>query len=443
MPDTGGEPVFLRGPGAFINPSLLPGGGAVIGARSGGGIILLDLAADSIRELIPGGFDPMYLETGHILYVEASGDLWAVPFDAGRGEVLGSAVPILDGLSIFALPPARRYARFSVSRNGTLIYGAGGGGGGVGLDDLRQLLVVHLDGSVEEPPLDPRDFYHHRWSPDGRSVVYASQETGSANIFTYDMDLGTTPRQLTFEGLNDFPVWSPDGSRIAFRRERGDTRGEGYNLFVKSVEDDSPPRAILTLPGTEIPTHWPSDDVLIFENGDPVDLWIVDPSSDSPAAREYVSSEDDLRYMRVSPSGDLATYTSMESITGGVIYVRSFPEPGARERVSQGAGQYPFWSPDGNTIYYWTAGPAGTFVTLMGARVQRGPPFVVTATDTILQGSYRVNSWSPHPDGDKIVVTRDVTSGSAETQADGTATPERFLVVTDWFEELRQRMGGN
>ena len=49
-----------------------------------------------------------------------------------------------------------------------------------------------------------------------------------------------------------------------------------------------PSSVILTLPGSQSPTHWPSDDVLIFENGNPSDLWIVDPSSDSPVAREYV-----------------------------------------------------------------------------------------------------------------------------------------------------------
>ena len=40
-----------------------------------------------------------------------------------------------------------------------------------------------------------------------------------------------------------------------------------------------------------------------------------------------------------------------------------------------------------------------------------------------------------------MVVTQDITSTSAEGQTDGTANPERFLVVVNWFEELRQRMG--
>ena len=329
-------------------------------------------------------------------------------------------------------------ARYSVSRNGTLVYGAGGGGAGGGL--VRQLLVVDLEGNVQEPPLDPRNFFHHRWSPDGRSLVYTSVEEGDQDpdIFTYDVDLGTTPRQLTFEGVNVKPVWSPDGSRIAFSSAGEGT--DGQDLLVKNVNDDSPSEAILTLPGDQRPTHWPSDDVLIFENGTPTDLWIVDPSSDSAVAREYLSSEDALQDMRVSPSGDLAAYVS-DASGRGEIYVRSFPEAGAPERVSQGGGTHPMWSPDGNTIYYWTPGARGTDITLMGARVQRGPPFVLVDTDPVLQGPYLATTWALHPDGDRIVVTRDVTSVSAEAQTGGTANPERFLVVTHWFEELRERLG--
>ena len=130
---------------------------------------------------------------------------------------------------------------------------------------------------------------------------------------------------------------------------------EATDLFVKNVNDNSPPEILLTLPGSQVPSHWPSDDRLVFENGSPPDLWMLDMSSDSTVAAEYLASEAALMDMRVSPAGGLAAYSSNESGTVDV-YVRSFPEPGAQERVSQGGGAYPFWSPDGNTIYYWTLG---------------------------------------------------------------------------------------
>ncbi len=272
VPDTGGEPETLLESLGIRNPRLLPGGQSVLFTDAPTtSTYLLDLRSEQVIELIPGGVDAMFVETGHLLYADQAGGLWAVEFNVGRGELVGDAVPVLDGLSV----AFRMFARYSVSKSGTLVYGAGGGATGGG---GSQLLIRDLEGDVEVPPLDPRVFFGHRWSPDGQSVAYFGLDTGDPDpdIFTYNVELGTTPRPLTSEGVNILPVWSPDGSHIAFRSVRDGT--DGPDLFVKNVNDNLPPEMILTLPGEQSPTHWPSDDVLVFENGNPSDLWIVDPS---------------------------------------------------------------------------------------------------------------------------------------------------------------------
>ena len=180
VPDTGGQPVLLHEQAQlFRHPSLLPGGKAVIGAeRISGGVMLLDLETDSVRELAPGGLDPKYVETGHILYADASGGLWALPFDTSRLEVVGGAVPIFDDLSVFR----GVHARYSVSRNGTLVYGAGGRGfGGAGLVRGGSWSWIWRATTRKSRPLTPRSFpHHHRWSPDGGTVVYTGIEAGGS-----------------------------------------------------------------------------------------------------------------------------------------------------------------------------------------------------------------------------------------------------------------------
>ncbi len=434
VPETGGEPVLLLESG-WISPSLLPGGRAVIGNRLGGGIMLLDLETDSVRELIPGGIDAKFVETGHLLYVDGAGGLWAVQFDPARGEVLGRAVPVLEGLS------AALIARYSVSRNGTLVYGAGGLGG-AGLFEDR-LLVLDLEGNEEPTPLEPRRFAGPRWAPDGESVAYSAsepgEEAGSANIYTYNVVRRTIPRPLTVEGSNVNPVWSPDGTRVAFASVRDGT--EGFDLFVKTVTDDSPPEMIVSLPGPQFPAQWLSNDLVIFTSGQgPArDLWMVDLSSDSAVLSPYLETEARLGAIRVSPDGDLAAYMSDESGTNEV-YISSFPVARQPEIVSQGGGAAPLWSPDGNTIYYWTLGPLSGRRSLIAARIERGPPFVVVSRDTVLAGRYRAGG-SLHPDGDKLVISQPFAPPDAGDDAD--VAPERFLVVVNWFTELRERMGGN
>lgn len=57
------------------------------------------------------------------------------------------------------------------------------------------------------------------WSPDLSKIVYADQPEGDMEIYVMDAD-GKNVVQLTNNEVDDmFPVWSPDGSRIAFLTE--------------------------------------------------------------------------------------------------------------------------------------------------------------------------------------------------------------------------------
>ena len=58
------------------------------------------------------------------------------------------------------------------------------------------------------------------FSPDGRSIAYASDRAGNFDIWVQALD-GSQPRQLTHSPAPDTqPAWSPDGTRIVFRSER-------------------------------------------------------------------------------------------------------------------------------------------------------------------------------------------------------------------------------
>ncbi len=330
-------------------------------------------------------------------------------------------------------------ARFAVSQNGTLVYGAGalattGTGSG------QRLLVVDLEGNIEPLVLAPRSLRDVMWSPDGRSVVYESRPDGEADphIFAFDVELGATPRQLTFQGSNVGPVTSSDGTRVVFSSQREGT--DGSDLFVKRLDNDTPAELLITLPGAQLPTQWPSDTLIVFEWGPPpTDLWMLDLSDpDSPRAEAYLEQEANLHEIVVSPDGTLAAYGSDETGTPE-IYIRSFPEAGERTLVSEGGGEFPRWSPDGNTIYYWTAREAGRVDdTFFAARIQRDPVPVVLSRDSLFTAGYFRPASDLHPDGDRLVVPQ-MLSQVADLESE--VSEERFFVVTNFFEELRQRMG--
>ena len=118
------------------------------------------------------------------------------------------------------------------------------------------------------------------WSPDGTTLAYVSRVEESQDIWMVAAS-GGEPVNLTpsFEGQEFAPSWSPDGLQIAFGSE-----SEGGGCFVMSVERDSEPRKVASLPTNFILSRpeWSRD-------GKELACIVIDPRG---AAVEIVSLED-------------------------------------------------------------------------------------------------------------------------------------------------------
>ena len=77
-----------------------------------------------------------------------------------------------------------------------------------------------VDRPVTRQTFDPGLQTDAAFSPDGRSIAYASDRGGNFDIWVQSLD-GGQPRQLTHSPAQDTqPAWSPDGKRIVFRSEQ-------------------------------------------------------------------------------------------------------------------------------------------------------------------------------------------------------------------------------
>ena len=107
-------------------------------------------------------------------------------------------------------------------------------------------------------------------SPDGQTVVYASDESGSYQLYRMPLN-STQPVQLTnTTGLNFAPVFSADGSQIAFVS----TRSEGGipTIWVMNA-DGSNPQQVTTELGRDTSPSWGPDGRQLLFSSDQLGPW--------------------------------------------------------------------------------------------------------------------------------------------------------------------------
>jgi Tol biopolymer transport system component/DNA-binding winged helix-turn-helix (wHTH) protein len=185
------------------------------------------------------------------------------------------------------------------------------------------------------------------WMPDGR-VLYTSAESGNADIWMFDPSRGTR-RQLTTNPGDDFnPASSPDGQTIVFASDRSGATG----LWAITDAGESSMRQ-LTNGGDSRPSI-SSDGWVVFQRGviksSPIALWRV-PLQGGAAVR--IAEGTNIRPV-VSPDGRLVAsyWLTPERWALAVVPMHGGHPLQVFPLSATHCGRTVRWSPDSRSLAY-------------------------------------------------------------------------------------------
>ena len=273
VPADGGtpEPLTERAEGERSHrwPSFLPDGRHVLfvdqrGTQDYGAAAVeaVDLETGERTRLIDGGTWPLYLADrprrpgkGHLAFVR-DGTVFVVRFDPESLEVSGTPEPVLERVA----SSERAFggtgsAQVAVSLTGTLLYRSAP-------PAERPRTVVERSPDGEETTLlaEPRAYRFPRLSPDGDRLALVFDDA----VWVVDRATGGLGR-LTFDDDRalGFPVWTPDGTGIAYAAVAGsdpaDPRGGEADVYVRRTDGAADARRLTAAKGAELPAAFSPD----------------------------------------------------------------------------------------------------------------------------------------------------------------------------------------
>jgi len=423
---TGGTPEFVARPdpstGAlfYLWPQVLPGSRLLlmtVQPMDGDPRIGVLDPADGAVTLLATGTIARYAPTGHLLVVGVDGTLQAARFNPATGEVRGGFTTVARGVAVWSsIIPS-----IALSDAGTLLYQPESPDG--------QVVRVAREGGGEQP-VDPAwhgIFNTLSLSPDGTRLAIGVGRAGRTELWVRDLRSGVLTKLSSGGTFNYRPSWSPDGREVIFT---SDQRGR-ITIFRVRADGSAPATPLLAVSQSVDEAVYSADGqwvILRGGSGGGRDVLAVRASGDSTILPLVASSAEEFSPV-LSPDGRWLAYASDES-GRTEVYVRPFPETeSAKYTISRSGGAEPVWSPAGGELFFRDGAD-----NLVAASIAPGGGFQVTATRVLFSAAAyfsdnRHRGFAVAPDGRSFLFIK----------SSGLLSGSNQLVATlNWFQELNR-----
>jgi len=400
---------------------------AVIGPQDQSGVRPLPLLSNSRVLFAPSVLTP----GGSFLVYVSGGNLVAHPFDLSNRQLRGEAIPVADQVSSF-LPVGS--AGISVSSNGLLAYLKGG--------SRAQLNWVDRSGKrVAAVGPSNVSLKSARLSRDGTKIVTSifDTEKGMQNLWMIDAESGAAKQLTTEFGLRDSPVWSPDGSKLAYLHTPG---GRRPRIGMRGLSENDPEH-VEAEGEFQLPTDWSPDGrfIVFSNNGNPRmesevqgDVQLMDLQRNHRRIPLLHSTFHEANAV-FSPDGHWLAFTSNES-GRTELYLQAFhggdnpTVSGERFAVSRSGAIVVRWRRDGKELFYLAYdGKVYSVPVKLGARPAFGAATALFGMSGELRAAVHANAgFDVSADGQRFIVP----------SLTGSELPS-IVVVQNWETGLKQK----
>jgi len=213
--------------------------------------------------------------------------------------------------------------------------------------------ILSMDASGKTTEMTaPGTYDSPRFSPDGKRLAHIASTARGADVWISNLER-KTPVQLTFNSPGDYEfAWAPDGKHLVF--------SSGSTMWWVRADGSTPPVTLLSAEGDTLrpQSFAPDGQRLAFVRHDLPDIWTLpldlsDPDHPRPGNPEPFLNDPKIVEVDAafSPDGRFMAYDSDES-GEEEVYVRSFPGPGGRWRVSTAGGKFPAWLRTGHDLFF-------------------------------------------------------------------------------------------
>ena len=328
----------------------------------------------------------------------------------------------------------------ALSDDGTLVYQTGA------VEGAGQWEFVWVTRSGQATPVDAGFTFASRggnfgWrlSPDGTQVVYSG---GDYDVWIKHLPDGPRDRITFYEGPDYRPFWRPNGDTVTYF---SGPSAEDRSVWSRRADGTGEPVLVLDDVRSFSQGSWSADGEWLVlraaateEMGFGLrDILAFRPGVDSAAVPLVASPEFAEGEPALSPDGRWLAYSSDE--TGRrEVFVRPFPNVDSRVTVSTDGGLGPLWAHSGRELFFVDeelALVAVQFDPDTGQVLGRETLFALPPGYAI--GIAGNNFYDITSDDERFLMVR---AYEGDADAEGPAT--EVIVVENFFEELKERVGG-